>query len=486
MLRYVTGSPSQETISPSHHGKAFRVSIKRVINQLKPETAFEGRYAEPAALRERMAHFKTPGASIAVVHEGQVAWAQGFGVREWGRSEPVTEATLFQAGSVSKPIFALAVMRLWEAGDLDLDTDVNAYLRSWQVPRNGDWQPHVTLRQILSHTAGFTVHGFPGYPPSGDLPSAVHILQGTAPANTPPILVSIVPGVQSRYSGGGITVAQLAVTDLVGKPFPEIMREVVLQPLGMASSSFEQPPSEAMAGAAATAHPSNYQPVQGRWHVYPEMAAAGLWSTPRDLAVAGIEIQRALRGQSDFLSQRTVSEMLTPQTDQQNGLGLFLDGEKGTARFGHGGWDEGFVTSFTMYQSLGMGAVVMLNSNQGQPLLGEIERAIADVYEWPGYFPPHREAAHVDASALEPYMGTYMTSHGLRMIVAISGASLALSVGAQPFFGLQPISEGLYSAESVNATVSFDSDGDKETSGLTLTQSGRSTHAKRSAATETT
>src|SRR5688500_2634038 len=185
--------------------------VQRVVRGLLPDTAFRNRYGPPASLAERMAHYQTPGVSVACVHDGRIEWARAFGVREHGRSEPVSERTLFQAGSISKPIFALGVMRLVQDGRLDLDEDVNRYLTSWRVPPNGAWQPRVTLRQILSHSAGLTVHGFPGYGVEEKLPSVVQILNGESPANTRPVLVNILPGVQTRYSGGGTTVGQLLV-----------------------------------------------------------------------------------------------------------------------------------------------------------------------------------------------------------------------------------------------------------------------------------
>jgi CubicO group peptidase (beta-lactamase class C family) len=175
--------------------------IERVINGLLPETALQNQYAAPATLAERMAYYRTPGVSIAVINNGEIEWARGFGLRQWGSPEPVTEETLFQAGSISKPIFALAVMHLVEDGRLDLDEDVNAYLTSWKIPPTGSWQPKVTLRQLLSHSAGLTVHGFPGYLRHEEHPTVLQILNGERPANTAPVRVNIIPGTQFRYSG---------------------------------------------------------------------------------------------------------------------------------------------------------------------------------------------------------------------------------------------------------------------------------------------
>ena len=323
--------------------------VQRVLGGLLPETAVQNRYGPPASLTDRMAYYNTPGVSIAVIHDGRIEWARGFGVRERGRPEPVTERTLFQAGSISKPIFALAVMRLVQEGRLDLDEDVNRYLTSWKVPANDAWQPRVTLRQILGHSAGLTVHGFPGYGSEETLPSVVQVLNGEPPANTLPVRVNMVPGVQFRYSGGGTTVGQLLVSDLLGRPFPTLMRELVLDPLGMADSTYEQPLPPARAAVAATAHPWKGRPLAGRWHVYPEMAAAGLWTTATDLARAGLNVQQAHPGRrthAPFVGP--AQAMLTPSAASKDiGIGFFLEGEGSGARFGHGGWDEGFVAKAT-------------------------------------------------------------------------------------------------------------------------------------------
>lgn len=247
----------------------IRKRIERVVDGLLATTAAEGRFAEPAKLADRMAYRQTPGVSIAVVNGFELEWACGFGVREKGKPEPVTPATLFQAGSISKPIFALAAMRLVEEGKLGLDDDVNQRLTSWKIPATGGWQPRVTLRQILSHSAGLTVHGFPGYGVEERIPTVVEVLDGRPPANTARVEVNILPGVQFRYAGGGTTVAQQLVTDVLARPFPRILRELVLDPLGMKDSTYEQPLPPDRAAAAAAAHPWKSRPLAGRWHIYP-------------------------------------------------------------------------------------------------------------------------------------------------------------------------------------------------------------------------
>lgn len=473
--------PDLANTASSHATDDIERRIERVINGLLPSSAFknQNRYGPKATLQERMAFYHTPGVSIAVVNNHKIEWARGFGVREQGKPKPVTETTLFQAASISKPMFALAVMRLVQEGKLDLDEDVNRYLTSWKVPPNGSWQPRITLRQILSHSAGLTVHGFPGYRTTEELPSVIDVLNGQPPANTPRIEVNILPGIQSRYSGGGTTLAGQLVVDVLGKPFSQIMREVVLDPLGMKHSTFEQPLPAKWSRSAATAHPAKGRPLEGKWHLYPELAPDGLWTTPSDLARAGIEVQLALKGEGRrILSTETVAEMLTTVIDSV-GIGFMLEGKDKAVRFGHGGANEGFLSQMTMYKELGMGAVVMINSNEGGSMLREIERAIAREYNWPDNITEDKKAVKVSPENLETFVGEYTSKPGLKCTITREHDQLFLKFGAQPPLELYPESDTKFFLISVNAEVTFERTEKGEVKRLSLQQDGRSTSAER-------
>jgi CubicO group peptidase (beta-lactamase class C family) len=471
--------------------KNVEQKITCIINSLLPETAFRNRYAEKTSLADRMSYYKTPGVSVAVVNDYEVEWARGFGVREWWQPHPVTKDTVFQAGSISKPVFAIAVIRLMQEGALDLDEDVNNYLTSWRIPANDSWQPRITLRQILSHSAGLKIHGFPGYLQTETLPTVAQVLGGEYPANTKPVQTNIVPGTQFRYSGGGTTIAQQLVVDVLDKPFTEIMRELVFEPLGLTHSTYEQPLPAAWAKMAATAHPWKYQPVAGGWHVYPEMAAAGLWSTPSDLARIGLEVQLAIKGKSDFMKKDLARQMLTPQISrgstrvlhdsQENmGIGFLLDGKDETIRFKHGGTDEGFEAHMIFYRELGIGSVEMINSNQGHDLVFEIERAIAMEYGWPDYLPKEKVASKVPEEDLRKTLGTYVAKSGLRFKVEHGGDNLLLlRATGQPPIGLYPESETKFFAMVVNLEVAFKKTKRGEVEELILHQDGTQMSARR-------
>src|SRR5215204_2812751 len=295
--------------------------IERVLSGLRPLVEVSGKSPVRWALAERMAHYNVPGISIAVVEGGRLSWARGVGLAQAGTTDSVTPTTLFQAASISKPVTATAMLRLVERGTLDLDADVNRYLTSWKVPDNKFTATEkVTLRRIVSHTAGLTVHGFPGYSPTGPMPTVVQVLDGKKPANTDAVRVDTTPGAISRYSGGGTTIMQQLLMDVTGRPFPALMQELVLGPAGMTNSTFEQPLPAARAGDASRAHDAKGKMVPGGWHVYPEMAPAGLWTTPTDLTNWAVAITAARAGKStSLLSQSMVAQMLAPVKD---GIGL--------------------------------------------------------------------------------------------------------------------------------------------------------------------
>jgi len=333
------------------------------------------------------------GLSLAIVQDGRIVRESGFGFTDTNHTAPVTPATLFQAGSISKSVAAAGALHLVEASRLSLDTDVNTQLRTWRVPENQFTKERkVTLRGILTHNAGLTVHGFPGYDANATVPTLVQVLDGVKPANTPAIRVDTVPGSTWRYSGGGYTVMQQLIIDVTGRPFPDFMRDTVLKPFGMLRSTYEQPLPQDKAASTAAGYYSNGKAVKGGWHIYPEMAAAGLWTTASDLARFAIGVQQSLAAKSNpVISQAMTRQMLTPGgTDwpsriqkTEDGLGVFLEGRGPGLIFSHNGRDEGFDALMMAYAYTGQGVVIMINSNDDSGAVDRIAKAIAREYHWP-------------------------------------------------------------------------------------------------------
>jgi CubicO group peptidase (beta-lactamase class C family) len=419
--------------------------IERVENGLLPPAVLKGEPPEKMKLADRMRFYKTPGVSIALINDGKIEWARGYGVLEAGGKEPVTPETLFQAASISKSLTAMVVLRLVEQGKLDLDSDVNTRLVSWKVPENDFTKNQkVTVRRLLAHTAGVTVPGFLGYPADKALPKLRQILEGEKPANSAPIRVDTTPGEKFRYSGGGYVILQQLMVDVTGKSFPELMQKMLLQKLGMTHSTFQQPLSPALASTAAAGQLPNGKEIEGKWFVLPELAPAGLWTTPTDLARLLIEVQKARLGKSQkVLSTKSTNLMLTPETENV-ALGWFVDGKDDSARFSFSGANVGYKCRMIAYMNSGRGVVVMTNSENGAELTAEILRSVAAEYGWPDFHPRERVIVKVDPGIYDSYVGEYEIAPGFILFVTREGDKLfsrAMPVPTPPSATGQPKSE---------------------------------------------
>ncbi len=351
-----------------------------------------------ATLAERMARYHTPGVQVAVVNGGVVEWAEAFGTYDQDAGSPMLRWSRLQAGSISKPTTALALLKLVEAGLVDLDAPLNDSLTSWRIPDNDFTEAEpVTLRRVLSHTAGINLSGFFGYAPPRPVPTLLQVLDGLAPATTDPIRVVQTPGSDWMYSGGAYTILAQVLEDVTGEPFEDWLLRYVLVPAGMYGSRFDQPLRDprtfARIGTVLTAFP--VVPV-----THPELPAAGLWSTALDLGRLVVAIQRSLAGEPGaLLGAPTAAGMITPQSpepaplelgfspDPKMGLGLFLADGPDPDWFWHTGGNVGFTCVIVGdTRGLGFGAAVMTNNApDGRLLAWEVVNAIADLYEWPGW-----------------------------------------------------------------------------------------------------
>ncbi|MGH8494734.1 MAG: serine hydrolase domain-containing protein [Gammaproteobacteria bacterium] len=373
--------------APSLNAMDAGATTSAFENRLRRAIAVKGEPAAQLWLSARMAHYKVPGLSLAVIEGCKVAEARGFGVVE-ADGAAVRADTLFQAASISKPVTALAALRLVEQDKLSLDADIRERLTTWALPGSALLKEHpVTLRALLSHSAGLNVHGFDGYAVGTALPNTVQILDGVSPANSDPVRVQTTPGSQASYSGGGYVLTQLLMTDVTGQPFPALVHDLVFEPIGMTASTFEVPLPDKLAAKAATAHLYSGEPVPGKWHVYPEMGAASLWTTPRDLARLAIAVMQANQGAPDaIVSQSMTAAMLNAQIDDRS-LGWEVKGEGSKRSFGHGGNNEGYRASMIAYPATCQGAIIMTNGAGGRLLSNEVLRAIADTWHWPDSMP---------------------------------------------------------------------------------------------------
>jgi CubicO group peptidase (beta-lactamase class C family) len=453
--------------------------IEHVTSGLTSDVVIKGDEHATHMLADRMNELNIPGVSIAVIHEGKIEWARGFGVSSIGGS-PVTPETMFQAGSISKPLAAMAALRLVEQGKLSLDADINTFLTTWKFPADpvAVGKP-VTLRELLTHTGGTTVHGFPGYASTEPVPTLVQVLNGEKPANTPAIRSEAVPGAKWNYSGGGYTIMQQALIDVTKEPFPKLLHDTVLAPIGMTQSTYEQPLPKEFQAYAATPYSDDGKPVNGGAHTYPEMAAAGLWTTPTDLARYAIEVQKSLEGKANHvLSVEMTRQMLIPGMGQW-GLGLEIRGAEADPYLTHGGVNEGFVNNFAAYEKNGEGAVVMTNSANGGLIASEILHSIAAVYGWPDFQPTVRTIVSVDPKILAQYAGVYALAPTFDMTITLVNGQLISQATRQGKVPLFAESKTMFFRKDINAEIEFSKDEKGPASQLILHQNGRDMTGKR-------
>jgi CubicO group peptidase (beta-lactamase class C family) len=431
--------------------------IQKVERGLRPPVLVKG--DKTWTIEERMRLYHVPAVSIAVFGPNRILWARAYGSADADALSPATETTLFQAASISKPVTAMAALKKVEQGRLALEKNINGFLKSWKLPENELTRSKpVTLAELLSHSAGTTVHGFPGYAAGRAVPTLVEVLNGAPPANTAPIRVEILPGKEYRYSGGGYTVVQQALMDVEGKPFPQIMAETVLKPLGMSESTYEQPLPPGLLKSAAAGHDSSGRPIPGKRHTYPEMAAAGLWTTPSDLARFALGLERALAGKPDaVLSKEMATKMVTPGLGDY-ALGLGVQKRGAALYFAHDGANEGFRCLLLAHREKGYGAAVMTNADGGNGIIPEVVRAIAAAYQWEGYANEPIEPAKLDAAALAARAGRYQLSSDEVLTLTPKADRMEGRVSLQKGFELIPLNADTFLRSDADVRYSFSRD----------------------------
>jgi len=441
-----------------------------------------------------MEALEIPGLSLAVIDDYRIAWAKGYGVRQAGGDDPVTPETLFQAASIAKAVTALALLHHVERRAWSLDADVNEYLRSWKLAGNELTAGHkVTLRHLLAHTAGITPGGFPGYEVGAPVPDLVQVLNGESPANNEPARVIATPGSAVRYSGLGYTILQLLLVDQLGRPFPRIMQETVLAPLGMNDSTFEQPLPPALSPRAASGHRASGEVVPGKWYVHPELAAAALWTTPSDLAKFAIEVAKSKSGRSNRVLSPEGTRRMLARHEGDMGLGLVIDPEDEHGFFAHSGGNQGYRCRLWAFADAGKGIVIMTNSDAGGLLFASVIASVANEYQWPSGkgrdVPPgiadrireiiQRVEVDVDPAVLARYVGRYELAPGMQFDVILEGGELTVQLADQPRFPVYPESETKFFYKVVDAQITFVEDDSGAVSGLVLHQGGRDQPARK-------
>ncbi|MFK7760389.1 MAG: serine hydrolase [Phycisphaerales bacterium] len=416
-------------------------------------------------IADRMRILDVPGVSIVVIHNGKIDWAAGYGVRDETSGLPVTTETLFQAASISKPVAALATMRLAQEKRLDLDAPIQSLLTSYKLPK-ADFEGEVTARNILNHTAGLNVDGFAGYKNGGPIPTAAELLTGKG--NSESLRQIETPGTRYRYSGGGSTMLQIALTDLTGQDFNTLMQENVFNPLGMTRSTYEQPLAVDKWSNHSAAHDHGGRRISGGFHVYPEQFPAGLWTTPTDLAKFVLEIQQVAQSNSgQVLTPESGKQMLTPVFSRA-ALGLFITEFGGEKWFRHSGSNQGFKCDFRASFSGGNGVIVMTNGEMGFEVCQDLIRAVAKVYGWPDMIDKPLEEIPLSHNELSQYTGEYAFSPDEVAFITIGEGRLMVQQLPYPKMPLAPLGDHRFQIIGTEFHIDFNRNKSRNPDSLTM------------------
>jgi len=443
-----------------HAQNSTQDKITQVENGLVGNVQIEGE--KPWNLLNRMTYYKIPGLSIAVIQNYKIVWAKGYGFANDSAKIPVTEKTLFQAASISKSLNSMGVLKLVQDKKLDLNTDINVYLKSWHFPYDSlSKGKKITIANLLSHSAGLNVHGFGGYERGTPLPTIVQILNGEKPANSPAIKSMFEPGKRYEYSGGGTTITQLIVMDITHMPYADYMKNEVLKPLGMSGSTYSQPPYDVDQNLLTVAYNPAGKPIKGNYHIYPEQAAAGLWTNPTDLSKYIIETQLAYEGKSaKILNRETTRLRLTVHAGNNVGLGAFIDKMDSTLYFSHSGGNEGFRCQY--YGSLegGNGVVVMVNSDNGG-VIQELINSVAKVYGFKRLFHANlKKIVPVPADVLKSYTGKFFIGPPRTLIITETDGKLYAEASGEAKRELFPQSLNRFFLKDLPYELEFNKDAD--------------------------
>lgn len=473
---YCTTTSAQQNIV---YSKATEDTIQMVENNLSGHVHIQDS-VNTWNITKRMKKNKVFGVSVAVVRNYKIAWAKGYGMADTALKIPVTPQTLFQAASISKSLNAVGVLKLAQDKKIDLYADINNYLHTWKFPYDSvSHGKKISVAELLSHTAGLTVHGFAGYTPGDSIPTLPEIFDGKHPANSAAVRSMMQPGLRSEYSGGGITVSQQLLMDVTKQAYDVYMQQQVLNPLGMSGSSYAQPPAKDKQKYLSAGYYSDGKEVKGKYHIYPEQAAAGLWTNPTDLAKYIIETQLSLKGKSNKVLAPAMTKLrLTPYIDSNAALGVFVQTKGMEKYFGHGGSNEGFRCQYYGSFDGGNGVVIMLNSDNGA-IQEEIVNSVATVDGWKNYFNPViKKAIAVNADVLKDYAGDY-TMNGDTLTIAINDGKPSVIVNHSYGFNIYFLSADSFFAREISFDVKFEKDATGKVTNLYFKDEGGEHRAKR-------
>lgn len=414
------------------------------------------------SIEERMEHYGIPGVSIAIIHNGKIAWAKGYGVTNKEDQIPVTTQTLFQAAATTMPVTAYGALQLVEQGKIDLDENVNSYLKSWKVPENEfTKEKKVTVRNLLNHSAGIHPRGTGSFSIDDEIPTLVEILSGTPPASNEPLTVNKEPDESVRFAYASYVPIQQMMLDVEGKEFPEIMHELVLKPLEMNNSTFNQTLTAEQLTKVATGYHQDGSMVKGGKEIYPVMASYGLWTTPQDYA----------KFLTNVLRSKDLNQLMGTPYGVNNsgwsftlGLGFQLLNRNDEIYLRHHGWNTGFYAEIVAHRDKGYGVVVMTNSTFPE-FNAEVMRSVAQTYGWDNYFPVHQKM-QLESSSANEISGRYQSDDVIVKIYQKDNLLFYKNILSEEGEELVKVSDSLFVRRNSSRFIQFKPDTENGTINL--------------------
>lgn len=376
-------------------------------NGIRSQVKFLGEPEVFSSITDKMVEYKIPAVSLAVIKQGKITWTDIYQNPDFPAEQSLNCSSLFQAASLSKPVTFLAAVRMKSAGKIDLDKNIQSYLKDFVLPIGKQTADNpVTLRNIFSHTSGITPGGYQGYANGLSLPSDIDILTGAPGVNSPAIAVVAPPNERLVYSGGAYTLAELALQDTFQNEFASIMEKWILNPAGMTHSDFTQPPPASKHTQSAKGYTQSGTILEGGWRNHPEQAAAGLWSNSIDMAKFLLEIYKAYQGKSTLFSKADIQSLLNHERDGHF-YGFRMERNNGDITITHYGGNAGYNTGMSISLTHGNGLVYLTNSENGWQLGRDLLLSAAQVYNWKTFKQTNVNRTHVSNDVLKQLQGHY-------------------------------------------------------------------------------
>lgn len=381
-----------------------------------------------SSISNKMSEYNIPAVSLAVINQGKIEWADIYQNANFSEEQELDCTSIFQAASLSKPVTFLAALRMHAAGEIDLDKNIQDYLKDFVIPKGEQTAENpVTFRNIFSHTSGITSGGYQGYAKGLPLPSDLDILKGSDGVNSSAIEVITPPNEILAYSGGAYTLAELALQDIFSDEFSNIMKKWMLEPAGMQHSEFTQPLPASKAKQVARGYTQSGDVLDGGWHNYPEQAAAGLWSNSIDMAKFLIEIYKAYQGKSSIFSETDIKSIISQERDGHV-YGFILSRSGDDISITHYGGNAGYRTGMAISLTSGNGLAYLINSDNGGALGNELLLTASQVYNWQHFKQTNVSRKQVNTNDLKPLAGEYKWNNQIDLSIRYDESNNLISL----------------------------------------------------------